>query len=351
MRIAAIMLALALALCPFTALGESVDMTFTFTGDCAIGCNYSWFEQSASFVKVIEEKGFDYPFANVRDIFDKDDLTVINLENVLQDTNKGRASGRKYNFRGPTAYAELIAQNGIEACSLGNNHTKDFGNVGMASTKEALTGSGVGWFVDKELFYFEKGGVKVAFLSFWESSFNSHRRWLKTELPRLKAEDSVDFIVICLHAGNEYQFKHSRETEDKAHYAIDCGADLIVGTHPHVLEGIEIYKGRTILYSLGNFVFGGNRKYNEGRTQGMLAQVTLTFSEGGYESQQVTLIPCEISGTFPQNNYQPFLLTGQAAQAVIDLVQKDTDFELPGYEEGVGAVLAPVYAEESGKGE
>lgn len=345
MKKAALFLAILLALCPLAALGqdENIQLKFTFTGDCTLGCNYSWMNAAISFVKVVEEKGYDYPFANVKEIFENDDLTVINLENVLQDSNAGRASGRKWNFRGPTDYVNMITQNSIEACSLGNNHMKDFGSRGVKSTKEALTGANIGWFIDKELFFFEKDGVKVAFLSFWESSFNSHKKWLKTELPRLKNEEDVDFIVLCLHAGTEYRFKHTKATEEKAHLAIDYGADLVVGTHPHVLEGLEVYKDRTILYSLGNFVFGGNRTFREGRIQGMLAQVTLTFDPSGeYQSQQTTLIPCQITGTMPKNNYQPFLLSGEEAQAVIDLVQQDTDFPLPAYQEGVGSVIEPI---------
>lgn len=329
-------------LCPAWALGET-EMTFTFTGDCALGCNYSWVNAPISFVKVIEANDYAYPFVNVKEIFENDDLTVINLENVLQDSDAGRASGRKYNFRGPTDYVNMITQNSIEACSLGNNHIKDFGSRGLTSTKDTLTGGGVGWFIDKDVFVFEKDGVKVALLSYWESSFNSHKKWLKTELPRLKSEEGVDFIVICLHAGDEYRFKHSKSVTEKARLAIDYGADLVVGTHPHVLQGMEVYKDRTIFYSLGNFVFGGNRKYQEGRIQGMLAQVKLTFADdGAYQSQQATLIPCQITGTFPQNNYQPFLLSGGEAQAVIDLIQADTDFPLPAYEEGIGSVLPPV---------
>ena len=326
------------------AQAQTTTMTFTFTGDCTLGCNYSWFNADISFVKTIEREGYDYPFKNVKDIFAQDDLTVINLENVLQDTNASRKSGRKYNFRGPTDYVNMIVQNSIEACSLGNNHINDFNSRGVTSTKEALTGADIGWFIDKDIFYYEKDGVKVAFLSFWESSFNSHKKWLKTELPRLKAEEGVDFTVICLHAGTEYRFKHAKTAEEKQHYAVDCGADLVIGTHPHVLEGLEVYNDRLCFYSLGNFVFGGNRTFREGRIQSMLVQVTLTFEDGVYQSQQATLIPVQITGTMPKNNYQPFLLGGEEAQAVIDLIQDDTPFPLPAYVEGVGCVLEPVEA-------
>ena len=324
---------------------EGTTVTLTFTGDCTLGANASWYNADTSLISVVEKNGLDYPFANLRSFFENDDLTVINLEGVLQDSASGKKSARKYNFRGPTEYVGMLTGSSIEACSLGNNHIEDFGSRGVKSTEEALTAANVGWFYNKDVFFFEKDGVKLAFLSYWMTDFNSHRKWLKSELPRLRQEEGVDFIVLCLHDGREHQFKHTKAVEEKARCAIDYGADLVIGNHPHVLQGLEEYNNRLIVYSLGNCVFGGSREFRENSMQTMLVRMSVQFgADGALESQQATLVPLRVSGEIPRNNYQPVVLGGAEAQAVIDLVQDDTAFALPAYEEGVGAVLDAIAA-------
>lgn len=126
---------LLLCLAPALALGETITMTFV--GVCTLGCDVDWLEDERAFPNVIAREGMDYPFANVRHLFEADDLTVVNLEGVLADTNEGIMGGRKYNFRGPTAYTQMLTGASVELAVLGNNHAFDFGKSGHESTKAA----------------------------------------------------------------------------------------------------------------------------------------------------------------------------------------------------------------------
>ena len=172
-------------------------------------------------------------------------------------------------------------------------------------------------------------------------------KWIETEIPRMKAEDGVDAVIICLHHGTEYQEGHNDEEQTRfAHHAIDSGADLVVGTHPHVLHGIEIYKGRVIFYSLGNFSFGGNNKPFAASIPTCVMSVELTIQNDALYSTQYTIHPFHATGTQPQSNYQPVPVTGEDAQEVMDILQSDTPFTLNPFVEGVGAVQDIVYANE-----
>ena len=132
---------------------------------------------------------------------------------------------------------------------------------------------------------------------------------------------------------------------EKLKIAIDYGADLIVGTHPHVLQGIEIYKNRIIFYSLGNFSFGGNKQPKPPSIPTAVMQVKLDFNDDGLYSSQFTIHPYHATGTQPMNNYQPVPVTGADAQNVMDILQNDTPFPLNPFVEGEGAVQDVIYAQ------
>ena len=132
--------------------------------------------------------------------------------------------------------------------------------------------------------------------------------------------------------------KKYNSQEYAAHYMIDAGADLVIMHHPHVVQGYEIYKNRTICYSLGNFCFGGNKKVRA--IESLVVQADLTFADDGtYLGQQLRLYPAHISGTPEDSNFQPVPVTGEAAQAVMTLVQRDSDMTLNPYSDELGYAL------------
>jgi len=333
----------AITLLAFTPARAQTIVTLSFVGDCTLGNEERWMNRPHTFVRVVAEQGMLYPFEKVRHWFEADDLTVVNLEGVLQDNTAGRRRDLRYNFRGPAAYAQILSLASVEAANLGNNHSGDYGPLGLARTQAALDAVGVGWFMDDKVFTFEKYGVCIALMGFDVYRYMAYQDTMAETIAALRG-DGCHAVVVSLHAGRQYNRMHNDTQTELARHAIDSGADLVVGHHPHVLQGIEIYKQRTILYSLGNFCFGGNRTPRDIEYPSVVAQVALAFDAHGYLAQTLTLHPVHISGTRPRNNYQPLPVTGEEAQAVIDLIQQDTPFPLNPYVEGQGAVQETVYA-------
>jgi len=320
---------------PPAAMGETITMTFV--GDCTLGCDADWFKDERSFVKVIEREGMDHPFQLVRDVFFEDDLTVVNLEGVLADSDSGMWAGRKYNFRGPTAYAQILQDASVELATLGNNHCTDFGQTGLASTKKALTDIGIGYAIADEAYVFEKNGIRIGVISYISNVYERNIKIMPDIVAKLKNDQGCAAVVLCIHAGEEYSFKHANGQRNYARKAIDAGVDLVIGHHPHVLQGLSVYQNRNIVYSLGNFSFGGNRRIKKEHYHSMAARVVMSFEDGKYVGQQLTILPAINTGTLESNNYQPYWATGTLADEVMKILQKDTDYSLAPYVEGLGA--------------
>ena len=333
-RLAALWLTL-MCLAPF-ALGETISMTFV--GDCTIGCDVDWLEDERAFPNVIAREGMDYPFANVRHLFVEDDLTVINLEGVLADTNEGIMGGRKYNFRGETAYTKMLTDASVELAVLGNNHANDFGAPGRESTKAALTAAGIGYALDDEPYIFEKNGVRIGVLSYLMDAYTERLKRLPEIIGALREEAGCAAVIVCVHAGEEYNLRRSIGQRNFARTAISAGADLYIGHHPHVLQGVEVYQNRNIVYSLGNFVFGGNRRILSEHKHTIVVRIEMTFEAGEYTGQRMTIHPAIATGTLDRNNYQPYLATGEEAKEVMRILNKDSKPDPEPYVEGVGAV-------------
>jgi len=337
-KIPVIALLLALLL---PSLAYAATLTLTFAGDTTLGADAPYYSNKNAYPAIIEENGYEYPFKNVRHLFESDDLTMVNLEGALKDNQSDMKKGVPYHFRGPTEFAKILPLASIEAVNLGNNHTKDYGDSGLQSTKDALTKEGVGYAVDRDIYYFEKEGIRIAVLGFYYSHYTMNRDWIRETVPLLK-QQGVHFVVVHLHAGTEYSNKHSKKAQAAARQLIDLGADLIIGHHPHVLQGIEIYKDRTILYSLGNFSFGGARTPKKATLPTLVAQFKIEFDGTDYVSQQLILHPARSTGYDEETVYQPVLVTGAEAENVMKIIQGDTKFTLNPFQEGEGAVQEAV---------
>jgi len=331
---------------PLTALADQT-VTLTFTGDVTLGGEERTRAEETSFDSVYDREGEGYFFKNMADFFAEDDLTVINLEGVISDSNSFEVTKKAYRFRARTQMTGILTSSSIEACSMGNNHSYDFGKQGYKKTQEALDTAGLGYFGDKNVYVYEKGNVKIAFLSLNTTEFYGSRSWFRQEIPRLKKEEGVDAVVFCFHVGSEYASRHISRQEQYAQNAIDAGADLIIMHHPHVVQGMDVYKNRYIMYSLGNFCFGGNSSvvverygvYYSAR-ESLIVRAELTFSdEGEYLGQQLKLYPAYTSGSTPQNNYQPVMADAEGVKVVMDRIQFDTKWEIPQFDTELGYAL------------
>lgn len=289
--------------------------TFTISavGDCAIGALQTH-GYSGSFHQYYDKNGESYFFQNFKELFETDDVTLVNLEGVLTDeTNRVE---KNFNIKGYPEYAGILTSSSIEACSLGNNHTQDYGKASLTDTQEALTGAGVLYaYNDTVAYYTTQDGIKVAMLS--TSLFSkSKEKYLLNGIEKAR-EEGADLIIASCHWGKERVYYPTSYQQEAAHRLIDAGADLVIGHHPHVLQGIEYYKGKVICYSLGNFCFGANRNPDDKNT--IVFQQTFTFVDGELqEDVDARIIPSRVSGKNNSNNYQPIIATGEQAMDIID---------------------------------
>lgn len=326
----------------FSAAADQT-ITVTFTGDVTLGSEETRKNQEGSFHDYVAREGYDYFFRNFLPMFSADDLTVVNLEGVLSDSARQENTGKTYRFRGPTEFAEILPRASIEACAISNNHTMDFGKQGYASTVQALEDHGVRYFGNDYYYIFEKNGIKIAFFSLVSPKVSGSREWGEKLVARLRQEEGVSAVVMCLHVGTEYDAHRNKTQMNFAAFVRKYfTADLIIMHHPHVLQGIDILDGCCyVCYSLGNFCFGGNMKIRALET--MVVQADFVFSdEGVYKGQQLRLYPAHIAtsaqGEGDENDFLPKLVTGDEALAALYRVQNDTSFDLGLYDEEAGCL-------------
>ena len=271
----------------------------TFVGDCTLASSQDKYNVTGSFVKTVGED-YDYPFRNVAQFFANDDFTMVNLESVLAD--EGRAAGGKtFTFKGPTAYTRILTGSSVEAVTLANNHTEDYGKDGYASTTAALESAGVA-FVEKDgtLLFTTESGLTIGI---YAATFKLDKKDMEADIAELRTL-GAEIIVCAFHWGNEGQYRPTTEQQDNAHAAIDAGADIVYGHHPHVLQPIEEYNGGIIYYSLGNFSFGGNH-FPRDMDSVIVRQEVIRREDGTVELGELRLIPVSISSMTGQNNFQP----------------------------------------------
>ncbi|MCZ8518068.1 MULTISPECIES: CapA family protein [Paenibacillus] len=229
---------------------------------------------------ILKKNGYAYPFEQVKPYLEKADLTIANLETPI--TTSGTAQSKEYVYRSsPLALPELKGA-GVDLVNVANNHSMDYGEKGLLDTLDHLDAQGIrrvggGKNADEAYRYelVERQGVKIAFLGF--SEVLPEASWfagadkpglaesysVKRPLESIaKARQEADLVVVLAHWGEEREERMNEKQRDLARQYIDAGADLIVASHPHVVQGFELYKGKWIAYSLGNFIFTTNTNPN-----------------------------------------------------------------------------------------
>ena len=315
------------------------EILMTFAGDCTLGGEGFNRNKEDSFFACVAKNGYDYFFANFRDLFDNDDLTVVNLEGVLTDSEFLENKKKTFRFRGDTEYVKILTGSSVEAVTIANNHITDFGEQGDRNTRKTLDENGVGWFRADKYYTFEHEGIRIVFFGLENSRYYSMRSKLAKQWKEMKESGEASAIVVYVHTGIEYVGEHEDYATKMATNLIDMGADLVLMSHPHVLQGTEIINNRTVFYSMGNFVFGGNSAIKKKTYQGvkevtslysMAVQVKMTFTnDGRYLGQRAVIYPAYISDDPDVNHFQPKRLTLREAEPVRAAIQRDTAFELP----------------------
>jgi poly-gamma-glutamate synthesis protein (capsule biosynthesis protein) len=284
-------------------------------------------------IGLMQQNGAVFPFASVKDQLAAADITVANMEGTF--TDRGDQASKFYTFRTPPRFAAGLKEAGIDVVALGNNHTMDFGDVGLGDTLDALDAAGVPYSgagsneeEARKPVILEAQGLRLAFFSYnavLESTFaaSASPGVARATAGNIAADvaaakPNVDLVIVSIHGGTEYSDTPTAEQRSLAHAAIDAGATLVLGSHPHVLQGSERYGNGFIIYSLGNFVF--DLDFDDLATLGprpfqtMILQIEL--SKNGVES--VSHVPVYID---PAEN-RPIIASGETASQVEDRIEQ-----------------------------
>ena len=301
-------------------VSSPVSLTLSVVGDCTLGTDET-FDYDTSLNAYYENYGADYFLQNVKDIFSTDDLTIANFEGTLTDSDE--REDKTFAFKAPASYASILTGGSVEAVNTANNHSHDYGDQSFDDTLAALDDAGIVHFGYDETAVMDVKGIKVGLVGIYELYDHLEReQQLKDNIAKVKA-DGAQLIVAIFHWGNETETVPDSNQTTLGRIAIDEGADLVCGHHPHVLQGIETYKGRNIVYSLGNFCFGGNSSPSDMDT--MIYQQTFTIDADGVKNDNVTnIIPCSISSAAYDgyNNYQPTPAEGDEATRILEKINE-----------------------------
>lgn len=301
-------------------VSSPVSLTFSVVGDCTLGTDET-FDYDTSLNAYYENYGADYFLQNVKDIFSADDLTIANFEGTLTDSDE--REDKTFAFKAPASYASILTGGSVEAVNTANNHSHDYGDQSFDDTLAALDDAGIVHFGYDETAVMDVKGIKVGLVGIYELYDHLEReQQLKDNIAKVKV-DGAQLIVVIFHWGNETETVPDSNQTTLGRIAIDEGADLVCGHHPHVLQGIETYKGRNIVYSLGNFCFGGNSSPSDMDT--MIYQQTFTIDADGVKKDNVTnIIPCSISSAAYDgyNNYQPTPAEGDEATRILGKINE-----------------------------
>ena len=292
---------------------DSAEITLSAAGDCTLGVDSKY---NTSFNSYYSKYGAAYFMRNVKKVFSKDDVTLVNFEGTL--TNASVRASKTFTFKGPSKYASILKKGSIEVVNLANNHSKDFLAKGFSDTKKALKKNKIPFCYKATIAYRKVKGEKMAFLGFNELD-GVTKAHIRSGVDRAKSK-GASIIIVSFHWGIERQYRPTSNQKSLGRYAIKCGASLVLGHHPHVLQGVEKYKGRYIVYSLGNFCFGGNNNPSDKDT--MIFQQTFTVKNGKLAKvSSAKVIPCSLSGKSYTNTFQPKVLKGSAKTRVMKKIR------------------------------
>lgn len=301
---------------------ETVTLTVSAAGDCTLGTDENFDYESGFVGRYEKEQNPAYFFEKVKPVFEKDDLTIVNMEGTFTEST-ARAENKLFAFKGAPEYAKILTEGSVEAANLANNHTFDYGEQSYTDTIKALDAVGITSFGYDRTAVMDVKGVKVGLLGTYELDRHMDcEEEMIENIEKLK-EEGAQLIIATFHWGIELETVPNETQIALAHSAVDHGADLVLGHHPHVLQGIEEYKGKNIVYSLANFCFGGNSSPNDMDT--MIFQQTFTMTDGKLKEDNVTnIIPCKISSAYEQgyNDYQPTPVEGETGEAIFSRLEE-----------------------------
>jgi poly-gamma-glutamate capsule biosynthesis protein CapA/YwtB (metallophosphatase superfamily) len=317
-------------------------ITLLFSGDVTLGFHYEEYVNEQIAKGAAKDEMLGWGFKKVGPVTTAADLYVANLECPF--TSRGEKLPKNFNFRADPKLVAALLAGGVDVVSLANNHMMDWGEEGLYDTLSTLDAAKIVHFGAGRTLAAARApaivtvkGVRFAFLGYFflgdkniepaaviatetapgvaghHDSVEKLREWVKADV--VSAKQQADVVIPFFHWGREGHTTPEPYQVELAHVAIDAGAAAVVGSHPHCLQGVEMYKGAPIAYSLGNFVFGGNWNPLDKRT----ALLKLKFRGPAYAGLE--LVPA-YSDAYPEVPVQPYLGEGDAGTAVLEHIKE-----------------------------
>ena len=293
---------------------EAVLITISAVGDCTLGGDAPHGGDD-HFDKYVKKYGYDYFFAKVRPVFESDDLTIVNLEGPLTSRTKPRVH-KLYTFKGKPGYVNILSGSSVEICNVANNHALDYGVDGLKDTAAVLEAAGIGVSGFGKVYTTTVRGVRVTSLGFTRWQYTAKDVYNQVKAARA----NCDLLIVSMHWGDEGKYAASKEQRTMGYAAIEAGADVVLGSHPHVFGGIEKYKGKYIVYSLGNFCFGGNSNPSDKRT--LIFRQRFEVSSAGVKDAGIDILPTAVTLQRGGNDFQPAPLPLDRAKLVLQAIAK-----------------------------
>ncbi len=297
---------------------NSFTISISVAGDTTLGYD-SKYGYEYSFMHEFDKQDgdFGYFLEDVKEVFKDSEISMVNLEGVLSDDGSNRAQ-KKFNFRGPKKFSQILTEGNVDAVNLANNHTFDFGERGYKDTMMALESEDIEYFGNGKTFTEEINGIDIKMLGFtgWSGDYYYNRTHIKEDIEA--ADEKADIVIVSYHWGEERVYYPNYYQQELGRLSVESGADLVWGHHPHVLQGIEEYQGANIVYSLGNFSFGGNR--NPEDKDSMIYQHVFEIESDEVVDSYYEIIPIRISSIEERNDFRPTILKGEEGNRIVDKV-------------------------------
>lgn len=290
---------------PIYEADGSILITMSFAGDILIGTN-TQSSQDTLFEDELKKQGgnIDFPFRNVTDIFQADDLSMINFESTLTtaDKNTDRLSNDVL-LRASSRYASMLLDGGIDTVTLENTHALDMGTQGLSDTKKALDGVGITYATEQEPRIFVRRGITIGSLAY--QAFDRYEELtvkVPTDIEMLRKK-GCDIVIVSYHWGTEGAYAPDEQQVALGHITIDVGADLVIGSHSGRINPIELYNDRYICYSLGSFINVTDPKPND--MSAFIFQIKMRVKDDMLINEQIKIIPIRISSRRDYNDFAP----------------------------------------------
>lgn len=281
-----------------TPTPEPERILVSFIGDCTLGEALAWNGSPAGFDAVVNGN-YEYNFQNAKEILSQDDMTLANLEGALTTATSHKE--KEFVFGSPLEYVQILQNGSVEAVNLANNHSEDYWQQGLDDTRQVLSDNGIVWSDEYYTGIYEVKGIKIGMAG---TSFPTNQQAMYNAIDYLKGE-GCNIIIISCHWGIEKDYYPREDQIVLGHNLIDYGADIVIGSHPHRLQPIELYNGHYIAYSLSNFVFGGNTSLGDPDTCIMQCEFVMDETNSYVVEYNINVIPYRQTTMYPGNDYCP----------------------------------------------